>query len=77
MLATDFQYLALQQQKVLLQKKGQYMYTRQEPKFFIDLFELDDLIVEVYYHHRTPEPVCIKTLLKRGNQSKSDTHPHL
>ena len=37
-------------QEILRNKKADYLFSRQEPKFFIDIFQTSDGFVEVYIH---------------------------
>jgi hypothetical protein len=34
----------------LLRRKANYLFTRQEPKFFVDVFQAMHNRIEVYYH---------------------------
>jgi hypothetical protein len=44
----------------LVKQQGVYLSTRQEPKFFIDLYRLESLLIEIYYHHKQPEYNFVK-----------------
>jgi hypothetical protein len=57
--ASDFYKLNFPQQADLLQTDGFFLFARNEGRFIIDLYELDDLLVEIYYHMESEEPVSI------------------
>lgn len=38
--------------EILRQRKAEYIFSRQEPKFTVDVFETKEGVVEVYVHKR-------------------------
>jgi hypothetical protein len=59
MVISTFYQLNYNEQADLLLNQGTYLQTRQEGNFIIDLFELQDLLVEVYYQSEDEEPVSV------------------
>lgn len=57
--ASGFYQLNYSRQADLLEKEGLFLFTRTEGKFVIDLYEVDDLLIEIYYQKETEEPVSI------------------
>ena len=49
-LPLSFQSLSPEIRKELLQKKAMYLFTRQEPKFVVDVFQALHDRIEVYSH---------------------------
>jgi hypothetical protein len=43
-----------------LSQRGIYLCSRQEPRFFMDLYQLDNYWVEVVYHQKQKQQLCIK-----------------
>ena len=56
-----FNSLDKQEQADVLSEAGDYLYTRQEPEFIIDLYKVDGFFVEVYYHKRQEELIVVKS----------------
>ena len=56
-----FDSLTKAQQADVLQFQGEYLYTRQEPEFTIDLYRLGDFYVEIYFHGRDENYVGIRS----------------
>lgn len=74
--STHFYQLSYQQQADLLLSDGTYLLSRMEDSFVVDLFELDDMLVEVFYERDSEDLVSVmayntteklKTLTKGAN----------
>ena len=59
MTCEDFYRLAYTQQADLLLEHGRYLQTRSEGNFIIDLYELHNLLVEIFYQSENEEPVSV------------------
>lgn len=59
MVISTFYQLHYNEQADLLLNQGTFLQTRQEGNFIIDLYELQDLLVEVYYQNEDEEPVSV------------------
>ena len=60
MLSTSgFYRLSFVQQADLLVQQGTFLHSRPEGKFLIDLYELNDLLIEIFYQKETEEPVSV------------------
>lgn len=57
-----FNLVSKKEQADLLEERAGYLCTRQEPEFIIDLYEMEDFFIEVYYHRTQEELVVVKTL---------------
>jgi hypothetical protein len=57
--STHFYQLSYQQQADLLLSEATYLLSRTEDGFIVDLFELDDMLVEVFYQKGTEELVSV------------------
>ncbi len=47
------------QQADLLLQQGNFLHSRPEGSFVIDLYELNDLLIEIFYQKETNEPVSV------------------
>lgn len=56
---TGFYQLSYAQQADVLSQKGQFLQTRREGNFIIDLYELDDLLIEIFYQKDNEDPVSV------------------
>lgn len=56
---TGFYKLNYAQQADALTKCGLFLQSRAEGNFVVDLYELDDLMVEIFYQRETEEPVSV------------------
>ena len=56
---TGFYRLTYAQQADMLGHQGLFMETRREGNFLVDLYELDDLLIEVFYQKDSEEPVSV------------------
>ena len=56
---SSFYRLAYTQQADLLLQQGLFLQTRKEGNFIIDLYELHDLLVEIFYQNDSEEPVSV------------------
>ena len=56
-----FNLLSKKEQADVLEDEGVYLYTRQEPEFVIDLYEIQGFFVEVYYHKCQKEFIIVKS----------------
>ena len=59
MVISTFYQLSYASQADLLLKEGTFLSTRSEGNFIIDLYELHDLIVEIFYQKEDEEPVSV------------------
>lgn len=59
MSTSEFLSLKIDQKNKFLQSNGQYLCSRQEPGFCIDLYEAGNMYIEVYFHKHSKEPVCV------------------
>ena len=57
--ATGFYQLNYTEQADMLLQDGMFLLTRTEGNFVIDLYELHDLMVEIFYHKESEEPVSV------------------
>jgi hypothetical protein len=76
---STFYQLKYSEQADLLLKQGTYLQTRLEDSFVIDLYELHDLLIEIFYQKENDEPVSVmayntneklKTLVKGNLQPR-------
>ena len=58
----EFNDLGLEQRQQFLLKGGIYLCTRQEPKYYFDLYQLEAFYIEVCYHNKQNTPAFIKTI---------------
>ena len=56
-----FDSLTRLQQAEILQHQSQYIYTRQEPEFTIDVYQLGDFFTEIYFHKNEENFIIIKS----------------
>jgi hypothetical protein len=56
---SNFYRLNYLQQADLLLQQGLFLQTRNEGNFVIDLYELHDLLVEIFYQKENEEPVSV------------------
>ncbi|RZK10288.1 MAG: hypothetical protein EOO46_11205 [Flavobacterium sp.] len=54
-----FYQLNYHQQADLLLQQGTFLQTRSEGNFIIDLYELQDLLIEIFYQEDNEEPVSV------------------
>ena len=57
--STNFYQLSYQQQADLLLDNSTFLLSRSEDNFIVDLYELDDLLVEVFYQKENEELVSV------------------
>lgn len=58
---TGFGRLTIPQQAEVLLEEGLYLHTREEPGFFVDLYELNGLYIEIYFHKKQEDFVVVKS----------------
>ena len=58
---TGFNRLTIPQQAEVLSEEGLYLHTREEPGFFVDLYELHGLYIEIYFHKKQEGLVIVKS----------------
>ena len=56
---STFYHLTYTQQADKILREGTFIQTRSENNFVVDLFELDELLVEVFYQRESEELVSI------------------
>ena len=59
MVISTFYQLNYSEQADLLLKQGTFLSSRAEGNFVIDLYELHDLIIEIFYQKEDEEPVSV------------------
>jgi hypothetical protein len=57
--STQFYQLSYQRQADLLLANATFLLSRHEDSFIVDLYELDDLLVEVFYQKENEELVSV------------------
>jgi len=57
--ASTFYQLNYIDQADLLLQQGNFLQTRSEGNFIIDLYELQDLLIEIFYQKENEEPVSV------------------
>ena len=57
--STYFYQLSYQQQADLLLSEATFLLSRIEDNFIVDLYELDDILVEVFYDYYTEDLVSV------------------
>ena len=77
---SSFYRLTYAEQADLLLTKGTFIQTRRESNFIIDLYEVQDLLIEIFYHKETEEPVSVmayNTDEKLKTLQKGNLNPRL
>ncbi len=64
-----FDSLTKTQQADILQYESEYLYTRQEPEFIIDLYKVGDFYVEIYFHSRQEEYIGMRSFYLNNQPS--------
>lgn len=57
--STNFYQLSYQQQADILLANATFLLSRMEDSFIVDLYELDDILVEIFYQHDTEDLVSV------------------
>lgn len=63
-----FDTLTKLQQAELLQHQSTFMYTRQEPEFLIDVYQMGDFYTEIYFHKEEENFVVIRSYYADANR---------
>ena len=58
---TPFNRLTIAQQADAILKEGYYLDTREEPGFFVDMYQLHGMYIEIYYHKNQEDFVVMKS----------------
>ena len=77
---STFYQLNYHQQADLLLQQGTFLQTRSEGNFIIDLYELQDLLIEIFYQQENEEPVSVmayNTTDKLKTFGKGNLQPRL
>jgi hypothetical protein len=77
---STFYQLNYTHQADLLLNQGTFLQTRTEDNFIIDLYELHDLLIEIFYQKENEEPVSVmayNTSEKLKSISKGNLQPRL
>jgi hypothetical protein len=77
---STFYQLHYNQQADLLLHQGTFLQTRHEDNFVIDLYELQDLLIEIFYEKESEEPVSVmayNTMEKLKTLGKGNLQPRL
>ena len=69
----SFNRLTIPQQSEVLLEEEVYLHTREEPGFFVDLYEMHGLYIEVYFHKKQEYFVIIKTIYSNENVQTATT----
>jgi hypothetical protein len=80
MVISTFYQLNYNEQADLLLNQGTFLQSREEGNFIIDLYELQDLLVEVYYQREDEELVSVmacETVDKLRTMSLGNLKPRL
>ena len=56
-----FNRLTIAQQADAILKEGYYLDTREEPGFFVDMYQLHGMYIEIYYHKKQEDFVVMKS----------------
>jgi hypothetical protein len=56
-----FSRFTIPQQADTLFNEGVYLDTREEPGFFVDMYQLNELYIEIYFHKKQEDFVVVKT----------------
>lgn len=57
--ATEFYQLSYQHQADILLANATFLLSRMEDSFIVDLYELDDLLVEIFYQQENEDLVSV------------------
>ena len=80
MVISTFYRLTYSEQADLLLNQGTFLSSRTEGNFVIDLYELQDLIIEIFYQKEDEEPVSVMaydTSEKLKTLTKGNLKPRL
>ena len=78
--SSTFYQLTYSTQADLLIEQGTFLQTRVEDNFVIDMYELQDLLIEIFYQKETEEPVSVmaySTSEKLKSFGRSKMQPRL
>ena len=78
--SSTFYQLNYTDQADLLIEQGTFLQTRSEDNFIIDLYELQDLLIEIFYEKENEEPVSVmayNTTEKLKTLGKGKMQPRL
>lgn len=67
---TLFNLLTKAEQADMLLEEGNFLYTRDEPQFLIDLYSVEDFFVEVYYHKRQENLIVVKSFYAKDQHGE-------
>ena len=75
MTASFFNHINRRSQADLLYHEGQFLFTRQEPQFLVDVYRLEEFFVEIYYHRQLEDFVTMRSFedADRTPQYNSDS----
>lgn len=77
MTASFFTHINRKSQADLLYHEGTFLYTREEPQFIVDVYQLEDFYVEIYFHKHLEDFLAMRsfeaTERKPEYNSDSDT----
>ena len=68
-----FSRLTIPQQADVLLKEAYYLDTREEPGFFVDMYQLHDLYVEIYFHKKQEGFIVVKTFYSTEDVQTNST----
>jgi hypothetical protein len=68
-----FSRLTIPQQADILFNEGYYLSTREEPGFFVDMYQLHSLFVEIYFHRKQADFVVVKTFYSTEDVQTNST----
>jgi hypothetical protein len=77
MRSSVFNRLTVPQQAEILVNDGFFLHTRTEPEFVVDMYELEGLYVEIYYHKSQRDFVVIKSFYSSENEQPDVNEPEV
>lgn len=63
----SFNRLTIPQQAEILLREGFFLHTREEPGFFVDLYELHGRYIEIYFYKKQENFVLVKAFYSNEN----------
>jgi hypothetical protein len=66
MTAAFFSQINRKSQADLLFHQGDFLQTREEPQFLVDVYRLEDFFVEIYFHRQLEDFVALRSFEATG-----------
>ncbi|MER3471976.1 MAG: hypothetical protein C4330_11825 [Chitinophagaceae bacterium] len=73
MTASFFNHINRKSQADLLYREGEFLYTRQEPQFIVDVYRLEEFFVEIYLHKHIEDFVTVRSFEASDRKPQYDT----